>query len=75
MATRKKSKAILFEFAATMNDKGHIELNMDSVNPDDYVRVMEQGVPEYDATFKVASLIRYLKSMGDEMIDKSSRYL
>jgi hypothetical protein len=68
-------KATLFEFTAKMTDKGHIELNMDSVNPDDYVRVMEKGVPEYDATFKVASLVRYLKSMGDEMIDKSGRYL
>jgi hypothetical protein len=36
---------------------------------------MEKGLPEYEGTFKVASLLRYLKSMGDEMMDKSNRYI
>jgi hypothetical protein len=36
---------------------------------------MEAGMPSYEATYKVASLIRYLKSMNDEIFDKSGRYV
>jgi len=58
-----------------MNDKGDVELEVETINPDDYVRVMESGLPEYEGTYKVASLVRYLKSMGDEILEKSGRYV
>jgi len=48
---------------------------MDCVNPDQFVSLMEKDLPEYEGTFKVASLLRFLKSMGDEMLEKSSRYV
>jgi|TARA_Y100000114_G_C11727652_1_gene311839 hypothetical protein len=73
--SNKRPKAELFKLTATLNDKGNVELDMDSVNPDQFVSLMEKGLPEYEGTFKVASLLRYLKSMGDEMMDKSSRYI
>ena len=72
---QKKPRAELFKFTARMNDKGNIELDMDSVNPDEFVKIMEQGMPSFENTFEVASLIRYLKSMGNEMMDNSRRYL
>ena len=73
--SNKHPKADLFKITAQLNDKGSVELDMDCVNPDEFVRLMEKGMPSYEGTFKVASLIRYLKSMGDEMITKSSRYI
>ena len=48
---------------------------MDYVEPDQFVRVMEKDLPSYEGTFKVASLLRYLKSVGNEMLEKSSRYI
>lgn len=72
---KKKSKAILFNLTAFMNEKGDVELEVETINPDDYVRVMESGLPEYEGTYKVASLVRYLKSMGDEILEKSGRYV
>jgi hypothetical protein len=48
---------------------------MDSVDPEQFSRLMEKDLPSYEGTFKVASLLRYLKSVGDEMMEKSSRYI
>ena len=64
MSKNKKTKALLFNLTASMNDKGDIELEVDSVNPEDYIRTMEAGMPSYEGTYKVASLIRYLKSVS-----------
>lgn len=71
---QRKPRAELFKFTAQMNDRGNIELDMDSVNPDEFVKIMEQGMPSFENTFEVASLIRYLQSMGNEMMDNSRRY-
>ena len=73
--SNKHPKAELFSLTARMNDRGNIELDMDCVNPDQFVSLMEKDLPEYEGTFKVASLLRFLKSMGDEMLEKSSRYV
>ena len=73
--SNKRPKAELFKLTATLNDKGNVELDMDSVNPDQFVSVMEKDLPAYEGTFKVASLLRYLKSVGDEVLNKSSRYI
>jgi hypothetical protein len=75
MSKNKKTKALLFNLTASMNDKGDIELEVDSVNPEDYIRTMEAGMPSYEGTYKVASLIRYLKSMSEEILEKSGRYV
>lgn len=72
---KKKPRAELFKFTAHMNDRGNVELDMDAVNPEEFVKAMEAGMPSFDCAFQIASLVRYLKSMGDEMIDKSGRYL
>jgi len=73
--SNKHPKAELFKFTAHMNDRGNIELDMDSVDPEQFARLMEKDLPTYEGTFKVASLLRYLKSVGDEMMEKSSRYI
>ena len=72
---QKRPRAELFKFTANMNDRGNIELDMDVVNPDEFTKIMEAGMPSFENTFEVASLIRYLQSMGNEMMDKSRRYL
>ena len=72
---QKKPRAELFKFTANMNDRGNIELDMDVVNPDEFTKIMEAGMPSFENTLEVASLIRYLQSMGNEMMDKSRRYL
>tara|TARA_A200000159_G_scaffold135519_1_gene134646 strand:- start:223 stop:450 length:228 start_codon:yes stop_codon:yes gene_type:complete len=75
MSKNKKTKALLFNLTASMNDRGDIELEVDSVNPEDYIRTMEAGMPSYEGTYKVASLIRYLKSVSEEILEKSGRYV
>ena len=73
--SNKHLKMALFKITAKLNDKGSVELDMDYVEPDQFVRAMEKDLPSYEGTFKVASLLRYLKSVGNEMMEKSSRYI
>lgn len=75
MSKRKKSKATLFNLEVFLNENGDIELETQSVDPDTFIKTMEAGVPNYEATYKVASLIRYLKSMNDEIYEKSRKYV
>ena len=70
----KTQLAELFSFKAYLNQDGKGDTRMESVNPEELIRVMEHGLPDYEGTFKLASLVRYLKTAGDEMINKSTIY-
>ena len=72
---KKQHKANLFQFTAYLKQDGNIELNMDGVTPEDLESVMNSGMPEYEGAHSIASLLRYLRSMGDEMLDKSRQYI
>ena len=66
--------AELFSFKAYLNQDGKVDIRRESVNPEELIRGMERGLPEYEGTFKLASLVRYLKMTGDEMLNKSTIY-
>lgn len=70
-----QSKANLFKFEANLRQDGKVELNADCVNIEQFERTMNEGLPEYDGAHSIATLLRYLKSMSDEMMDKSSKYI
>ena len=70
----KTQLAELFSFRAYLNQDGKVDIRMESVNPEELIRTMENGLPEYEGTFKLASLVRYLKTTGDEMLNKSTIY-
>ena len=44
----KKAKAELFTLTCVMNTEGHVELDYQAVDPDEFVKTMEQGFPEYE---------------------------
>ena len=71
----KKHKANLFQFTVYLNQDGNIEKTWDGVPPEEFESTMNKGMPEYEGSHSVASLLRYLQSMGDEIMDKSSRYI
>jgi hypothetical protein len=70
-----KPKAQLFKFEVNLLTDGNVEMLFDSVNPEDFERTMNEGMPEYEGSHSVASLLRYLKVMTDEIMQKSSAYL
>jgi hypothetical protein len=72
---KKQNKANLFQFTAYLKQDGNVELNMDGVTPEDLESVMNSGMPEYEGAHSIASLLRYLRSMGNEMLDKSRQYI
>lgn len=70
-----KQKAQLFRLEANLLTNGNVEILYDSVRPEDFERTMNQGMPEYEGSHSVASLVRYLRTMADEAMQKSSSYL
>ncbi len=47
----------------------------DGVTPEEFESAMNKGMPEWEGSHSVASLLRYLRSMGDEMMEKSRNYI
>ncbi len=70
-----KQAANLFRLELNLLRDGNIEITCDSVRPEDFERSMNQGMPEYEGSHSVASLIRYLRSVGDEAVEKSKLYV
>jgi len=73
--SRKQHKANLFQFTAHLKQDGNVELNWEGVPPESFESAMNKGMPEYEGAHSIASLLRYLRSMGDEMMDKSRNYI
>jgi hypothetical protein len=75
MANKRKLKATLFDLHVFMNDKGDIELEIQSVSPEEFTEAMNSDMPHYEGTFKVASLLRFLRSVSEEVQQKAGRYI
>jgi len=69
------AKATLFSFSVYLRQDGKLELDKQSVRPDEFQKEMDAGVPDYDGAHSIASLLRYVNSVTDEMIDKSRQYV
>lgn len=68
-------KATLFDLHVFMNDRGDIEIETSRVDPDEFAAVVNRDMPYYEATYSVASLIRFLNEMGDEIRERARRYV
>tara|TARA_R100001086_G_scaffold240551_2_gene166754 strand:- start:2869 stop:3078 length:210 start_codon:yes stop_codon:yes gene_type:complete len=68
-------KAQLFSLTAHLRQDGNVELNKESVRPEDLEKEMDTGVPDYEGTHSIVSLLRYLNSSADEIINKSAKYV
>jgi hypothetical protein len=72
---KSKVKAKLFSLEAFLNKDGNVEIFYDAVDPNEFEKTMNLGLPMYEGTTKVAQLIKYLKSMAQEVMDKSGKYV
>ena len=75
MQFKSKVKAKLFSIEAFLNKDGNVEMNYEAVRPEDLERELNSGLPMYTGTSQVASLLRYLRKMGDEIIKGSGNYV
>ena len=68
-------KAQLFSLTAHLRQDGKIELNKEMVRPEELEKEMDAGMPTYEGTHSIASLLRYLNSCADDIIEKSTKYV
>ena len=73
--SNKSKEANLFTFQANLKQNGTIELIWEGVKPEEFESTMVNGLPEWDGSHSTASLLRYLRSMADEMMEKSRNYI
>jgi hypothetical protein len=72
---KSKVKAKLFSIEAFLNRDGNVEVLYDSVDPDEFEKTMNMGLPMYEGTTKVTQFIKFLKSKAKEIMDRSGGYL
>jgi len=65
----------LFSLRMGLTRTGDVKLEMDYVDADVFTRTMDEQAPEFQDTFKIASLLRYLKVRGEEILEKSNGYV
>ena len=65
----------LFSLRMGMTQSGDIKMEMDYVNAEVFTQTMNEQAPEFPDTWKVASLLRYLKTKGEEIMEKSNGYV
>tara|TARA_X000001382_G_scaffold97366_1_gene71733 strand:+ start:368 stop:598 length:231 start_codon:yes stop_codon:yes gene_type:complete len=76
MSTKKRStSAELFSFKMTLLPNGNVDLSMQSVNPEDFQKVMDKGMPSYEGSHSIGCMIRYFKKACGEIMEKSRNYL
>jgi len=72
---KSKSKAKLFSLEVFLNKDGNVEMNYETLNPDTFEKEMNIGLPMYNGTSQVASLLRYLRKSGDDIMSGSGNYI
>jgi hypothetical protein len=72
---KKQNKANLFQFTVYLKQDGNVEMNMDAVPPDMFESTINKGMPEYEGAHSIASLLRYLRSNADEVMEKSRQFI
>lgn len=65
----------LFTLQCGLTRNGDVKLEMDYVDPDVFTDTMKQEAPDFDGTFQIASLLRYLKTAGNEVMEKAYGYV
>ena len=72
---KKQTSAELFSFKMTLLPNGNIDLSMQNVNPEEFQKVMEHGLPSYDGSHSIGCMIRYFKKAYSEIMEKSQNYI
>ena len=75
MKFKSKVKAKLFSLEAYLNKDGNVEMNYEAVKPEDLEKELNSGLPMYSGTSQVASLLRYLRKCGDDVMSGSRNYI
>jgi hypothetical protein len=50
-------------------------MNYEAVRPEDLEKELNSGLPMYTGTSQVASLLRYLRKCGDDIMSGSRNYI
>jgi hypothetical protein len=65
----------LFTLQCGLTRNGDIKIDMDYVDPDVFAETMKREAPDFEATWQITSLLRYLKTSGSEMMEKAYGYV
>ena len=61
----REAETVLSEVKVFLNTKGNIEVEYNNVPVDDFYKVMEEKLPEYENTHIIAEFIKRVKKLSD----------
>ena len=61
----REAETVLSEVKVFLNTKGNIEVEYNNVPVDDFYKVMEEKLPEYENTHMIAEFIKRVKKLSD----------
>ena len=61
----REAETVLSEVKVFLNTKGNIEVEYNNVPVDDFYKVMEGKLPEYENTHIIAEFIKRVKKLSD----------
>jgi hypothetical protein len=71
----KLRKAKLFQMEVNLLDNGNVEMLLESADPEEVLRIVDSQLPDYDGGHNLASLLRYLKRTGDDILERSGQFV
>jgi len=71
----REAETVLSEVKVFLNTKGNIEVEYNNVPVDDFYRVMEEKLPEYENTHMIAEFIKRVKKLSDNYYNDINKLL
>mgnify|MGYP006409548447 CR=1 FL=1 len=71
----REAETVLSEVKVFLNTKGNIEVEYNNVPVDDFYKVMEEKLPEYENTHMIAEFIKRVKKLSDIYYDNINKLL
>ena len=71
----REAETVLSEVKVFLNTKGNIEVEYNNVPVDDFYKVMEEKLPEYENTHMIAEFIKRVKKLSDNYYNDINKLL
>ena len=65
----------LFSLRMGLTKTGDVKLEMDYVEPEIFEQTMNNQAPDFEGTFQITTMLRYLKTTGGEILERANGFI
>ena len=71
----KEAETVLSEVKVYLNTKGNIEVEYNHVPPDDFIKIMEKKLSDYENTYIIGDFLERVNTLSNEYYDNVNKLL